>query len=138
MDEVDHPGEIEGGQPDARGGALPWLERLARRSLGDVRIHDSRQAGELARRLGARAFTVGRDVYMHPELASPRTPESEALLAHEMYHVAEQSGLSTGEMPLLRPSAPNVAHTNGKVGERGSPARARGARPAVQRAIASA
>src|SRR5438309_1233498 len=69
-----------------------WLERVTRRSLGDVRIHDSEQAGELVRRLGARAFTAGRDIYVRPELLRPLTRENAALLAHELYHVAEQSG----------------------------------------------
>ncbi len=84
-----------------------WLARIRRRSLGDVRIHDSAQAGDLARRLGARAFTVGRHIYVRPDLASPATPEGDALLAHELWHVAEQSGAT--EMPLLRPSAPSLA-----------------------------
>lgn len=85
------------------------LERITRRSLGDVRIHDSEQAGELARRLGARAFTAGRHVYVRPELLRPLTPEGAELLAHELYHVAEQSGegvTSEAIMPLLRPSSP--------------------------------
>lgn len=85
---------------------LSWVERVTRRSLGDVRIHDSEQAGQLVRRLGARAFTAGRDVYVRPELLRPFTRESGALLAHELYHVAEQSGevaTSQAGLPLLRP-----------------------------------
>ena len=138
MDELDRTDEVEAGQPGVPGGAQPWLQRLVRRSLGDVRIHDSSQAGELARRLGARAFTVGRDVYVRPDAADPRTPQGEALLAHEMYHVAEQSGLATGEMPLLRPSAPNMAASNGRGSASGVTPTAQTARPAVQRAIPSA
>ncbi len=97
---------------------ISWLERVTRRSLGDVRIHDSEQAGQLARRLGARAFTAGRHVYVRPELLRPLTHESAALLAHELYHVAEQSGeVAVSEqqvaMPLLRPS---LAHTRAQTG----------------------
>jgi uncharacterized protein DUF4157 len=80
-----------------------WLEKVRRRSLGDVRLHDSSQAGELARRLGARAFTVGRDIYAQPELVKPHTPHGAALLAHEMTHVAEQTGVAPEAMPLLSP-----------------------------------
>ena len=138
MDDVDRTDEVEVGQSGTAGRAQPWLERLTRRSLGDVRVHDSRQAGELARRLGARAFTVGRDVYVRSEVATPRTPEGEALLAHEMYHVAEQSGLAAGDMPLLRPSAQIAPATNGMAANAGRTPPAQGARPAVQRALPSA
>jgi hypothetical protein len=79
------------------------LERVRNRTLGDIRIHDSEQAGTLARRLGARAFTVGRDIYVRPELMSEGSKEGEALLAHEVTHVLEQSGVSEPDMTLLRP-----------------------------------
>ena len=99
-------------QSDSIASVVSWVERVTRRSLGDVRIHDSEQAGRLARRLGARAFTAGRDVYVRPELVAPLTPEGAALLAHELYHVAEQSGEGLTEemvMPLLRPASPPQA-----------------------------
>jgi len=79
------------------------LERVRNRTLGDIRIHDSEQAGTLARRLGARAFTVGRDIYVRPELMSEGSREGEALLAHEVTHVLEQSGVSEPGMTLLKP-----------------------------------
>ncbi|HMA38104.1 MAG TPA: DUF4157 domain-containing protein [Chloroflexia bacterium] len=118
-----------GYESDRRPGALPdpdnpqsWIEQLIGRSLGDVRVHDSTQAGELAARLGARAFAAGRHVYARPELLRPMTPRSVALLAHEMTHAAEQSGAPPAPgRPLSRPAGP-----------------APGPRPAVQRAIATA
>ena len=98
-------------------GLVSWVQRITGRSLGDVRIHDSTQAGELARRLGARAFAAGRDIYVRPELVEPLTPEGAALLAHELYHVAEQSGGGLSQeavMPLLRPSgAPSFGYSAG-------------------------
>ncbi len=88
----------------------PWIERLIGRSLGDMRIHDSTQAGVLAGRLGARAFAVGRDVYVRPELLRPLTPRSVALLAHELTHAAEQTGAAPvtdpGSSGLGLPHAP--------------------------------
>jgi len=95
------------------GGSQSWLERLKGRSLGDIRIHDSAQAGELARRLGARAFTVGRDIYVRSELVDAKTPEGEALLAHEVTHAVEQSGGSASDMPLLRPHIHRGATSGG-------------------------
>lgn len=106
MDDINYQNEYDESQSgDPRG----WLERLTRRYLGDVRIHDSHQAGELARRLGARAFTVGRDIYVRPELMRPMNRRSASLLAHELYHVAEQTGGAAGappDMPLLAPPSP--------------------------------
>lgn len=84
-----------------------WVQRLVNR-LGNVRIHDTAQAGELASRLGARAFTIGRDVYVRPDLMRPANSRSMSLLAHELFHVGEQTGVSHAalEMPLLQPSQP--------------------------------
>jgi hypothetical protein len=88
-------------RPATAPGRGSLLDRVRQR-MADVRIHDSGLAGDLTRRLGARAFTIGRDVYVRPDLLHPMTPQSEALLAHELFHVSEQTGV---EMPLLRPSA---------------------------------
>ncbi len=81
-----------------------WVERVTRRSLSDVRVHDSGQAGQLARRLGARAFAAGRHVYARPELVKPLTPEGAALLAHEMWHAAGEPAIVT---PSAMPHAPS-------------------------------
>lgn len=102
------------------------------RSLGDIRIHDSAQAGELVRRLGARAFTVGRDIYVRSDLVNQGTPEGEALLAHEITHAVEQTGGSVNDMPLLRPQAYRNATSSGSSGQGGS-----GGGMNVQRAAAS-
>ena len=90
------------------------------RSLGDIRIHDSAQAGELVRRLGARAFTVGRDIYVRSDLVNAGTPEGEALLAHEVTHAMEQTGGSVADMPLLRPQAYRSALSGGSGSSGGS------------------
>jgi hypothetical protein len=106
MDDNSFQNEYDESQSsDPRG----WLERLTRRYLGDVRIHDSHQAGELARRLGARAFTVGRDIYVRPEYVRPMNRRSASLLSHELYHVAEQTGATPAppDMPLFSPPSPS-------------------------------
>lgn len=118
---------------DGSRGREAWLKRLAGR-MGDARIHDSSQAGELARKLGARAFTAGRDIYVQPELLRPFTPESAALLEHELFHVAEQTGMAgaaTQEMPLLRPSRGERARRSAQSDSIGSTAM--GGMPVVQR-----
>ena len=131
MDEQYDYSEYEGVEqqsPATSGGSL--LDQVRQR-LGDVRIHDSGLAGDLTRRLGARAFTVGRDIYVRPDLLRPMTVQSEALLAHELFHVSEQTGV---DMPLLRPSPSVTAMSSGRGGQ--SVKSTRGA-ASIQRAPAS-
>jgi hypothetical protein len=55
-----------------------------------VRIHAGDEAGELAERLGARAFTLGAHVAFAPGEYAPATAAGRRLLAHELTHVAQQ------------------------------------------------
>jgi len=67
------------------------LEPLFGYELRDVRIHETRQAGELARRFEADAFTIGSDIFSSEgRLVSPMA-ESKGLLAHEITHVIQQT-----------------------------------------------
>lgn len=67
------------------------MESLLGHELKDIRIHDSHQAGELARRLGSEAFTVGRHIYGPPSKLTSETREGMGLLAHEATHVIQQT-----------------------------------------------
>jgi len=58
--------------------------------FGHVRVHGDRHAAGLARSVGARAFTVGSDVFLGPGEAAPDQPEGRRLLAHELTHVVQQ------------------------------------------------
>src|SRR5689334_5459461 len=87
------------GQFEPAGGQRGSLLSSLRGRLGDVRIHSNSLAEELTRRLGARAFTMGRDVYVRPELLRAGDAQSQALLAHELFHVGEQTGANV-DMPL--------------------------------------
>ena len=60
--------------------------------LSGVRIHTDPTAAALSEREGARAFTVGQDVAFGPGEYQPDTPVGDALLAHELAHVAQQQG----------------------------------------------
>jgi hypothetical protein len=65
--------------------------------LGGVRIHADAEAAGSAATLGARAYTVGRDVFFGASEYQPRTAEGRFLLAHELTHVAQQRGAGVGE-----------------------------------------
>jgi len=60
-------------------------------SLEDVRIHDSHQAGEVARRLGGEAFTIDGQVFGDAGSLNTLTPEGTGLMAHELTHFIQQT-----------------------------------------------
>lgn len=57
-----------------------------------VKIHTGAGADRISRSLGARAFTVGRDVFFRRGEFSPQSPGGRELLAHELAHVVQQNG----------------------------------------------
>jgi hypothetical protein len=61
--------------------------------LAEIRIHadDPRPA-----RLGAAAYTLGRDIVVAPGRYRPETAEGRRLLAHELTHAAQQRGAPAG------------------------------------------
>src|SRR5688500_13834171 len=58
-----------------------------------VRIHDGPSAAGSANDVGARAYTVGQDIVFGGGGYSPETPAGRSLLAHELTHTVQQSGL---------------------------------------------
>jgi hypothetical protein len=85
------PVELSGGQPLA-GAVASRMGNAFGRDFSDVRIHtDSASAAEVSR-MNARAFTIGSDVAFAAGEYAPGTMIGDALLAHELAHVAQQSG----------------------------------------------
>lgn len=68
------------------------LEAALHHDFAGVRVHADGQAASDTRRLGARAFTVGHDVFFAPGAYAPATREGRKLIAHELTHVVQQSG----------------------------------------------
>ena len=60
--------------------------------FSEVRVHDDPRAAASARSVNALAYTVGSDVVFDAGRYSPETREGARLLAHELTHVAQQSG----------------------------------------------
>jgi hypothetical protein len=58
--------------------------------FGGVRVHHDEQADQLAEAFGARAFTIGSDVFFREGQYSPGTDTGRRLLAHELTHVVQQ------------------------------------------------
>jgi Domain of unknown function (DUF4157) len=59
-----------------------------------VRIHTGAAAERLSRHLSAHAFTHGRDIFFNAGEYRPDTTDGRRLLAHELTHVVQQSGVS--------------------------------------------
>ncbi|WP_448071464.1 eCIS core domain-containing protein [Georgenia yuyongxinii] len=60
--------------------------------LGHVRVHDDAQAAGLSRRVSARAFTTGSDIFFGAGEFAPGTADGERVLAHELAHVVSEPG----------------------------------------------
>ena len=62
-------------------------------NFNDVNIHTNANAVQLSRDLNARAFTVGNDIYFNQGQYQPETSDGKFLLAHELTHTIQQSGV---------------------------------------------
>ncbi len=58
--------------------------------LGAVRVHAEADAGDAARAVGARAFTVDENIVFAPGEFAPSSAGGRHLLAHELAHVMQQ------------------------------------------------
>jgi hypothetical protein len=69
-------------------------------SFSRVRVHTDGQAAGLSHRLNARAFTVGEHVAFGAGEYRPGTLLGDALIAHELAHVAQQGGDAESFQPM--------------------------------------
>jgi len=81
-------------------GVKARMEGALGHDFSPVRVHDDPASARLAGQLGARAFTVGRHVAFGPGEFQPGTPVGDALIAHELAHVVQQSGASAHGIAL--------------------------------------
>ena len=70
-----------------------FMEPRFGHDFGQVRVHTDAWAAESARAVNALAYTVGRDIVFEAQRYAPRTRAGRELLAHELAHVVQQSGL---------------------------------------------
>jgi hypothetical protein len=82
----------------------------------DVRVHMTRQAGELAQRLDAEAFTIGSDIFAAEGRFNPTTREGRGLLIHELTHVAQQTHPQPVDLPHV-PSPQFAQRTSSSAGD---------------------
>lgn len=63
-----------------------------------VRVHSGSMAEQSARDLNAHAYTVGHNIVFGAGRFAPGTQEGRRLIAHELTHVVQQSGMDTAHV----------------------------------------
>jgi Domain of unknown function (DUF4157) len=81
------------------------MEQELGSDLSDVRLHTDSTSAELAKSLGARAFTQGRDVFFARGAYDENSLRGRETLIHELTHVAEGRTVTGG---VQRDDDPNI------------------------------
>ncbi|MFN0140303.1 MAG: DUF4157 domain-containing protein [Pyrinomonadaceae bacterium] len=90
-----------GGQPlDSQ--TRKFFEPRLGYDLGSIRIHTGSTAGESARAIDARAYTLGNNIVLGNGEYKPESESGKRLLAHELAHVVQQSGTSQNSTGGIR------------------------------------
>jgi outer membrane protein OmpA-like peptidoglycan-associated protein len=108
------------------------LESGTGAALDGVQIHTDSAADGLARDLGARALTTGRDIYFRSGAYRPDSDSGYRLLAHEATHVLQQrtGAVDAGPAAGVSVSHPGDAAEQAAEVNAGALLRARGGQPA--------
>ena len=69
------------------------MERGFGADFGQVNVHADSQAAQMSKELGAQAFTHGKDIYFNNGKYNPQSKEGKHLLAHELTHTIQQTGM---------------------------------------------
>jgi hypothetical protein len=81
-----------------------FMESRFGADFGSVRIHTDFAAAQMSRKLRARAFTVGHQVFFGQDQFRPETDEGRELIAHELTHTIQQGAArqsQLGTAPLV-------------------------------------
>ncbi len=115
-----------GGQP-LRDETRSLMENGIGANFEGVKVHTDSNAVQMNRDLGARAFTVGNDVYFNSGEYSPETGEGQRLLAHELTHTVQQGASAESiqreviEMPEMRVRGGGVPDRSSLAGDNADP-----------------
>lgn len=95
-----------------------FMEPRFNADFSAVRLHTDGEAAALSRRLNARAFTHGGDVYFGRGEFRPESAEGRELIAHELAHTVQQgaaprSTVQRSEAPALTPQPRGALHRLG-------------------------
>lgn len=108
----------------------PDIQKDMKQRLGHqfehVRLHTDSHADKLARKMNARAFTIGSDIFFKNGVYAPAAEKGRETLIHELTHVVQQSSGGKGVGGRLKLGSPDTAQEKeadrkGKLGSRSGP-----------------
>ncbi len=70
-----------------------FMEEKIGADFSGVRVHTSNDAMQMNRRLGAQAFTHGKDIFFNAGRFKPESRDGQRLLAHELVHTVQQGAV---------------------------------------------
>jgi|GEM_PF-4331185 len=76
---------------------LSFMEQAFGTDFSGVRVHTGPEAVRMSEEVGAKAFTVGGNVYFNQGQFQPETGAGKWLLGHELGHVVQQNILGTNQ-----------------------------------------
>ncbi len=82
--------QASGGGDALPAGTRDFMETRFGYDFSSVRIHHDRGANEVSQQVGARAFTLGNDIFFGRAEYRPESRDGQHLLAHELTHVVQQ------------------------------------------------
>ena len=85
--------------------ARAFMEARLGHDFSRVRVHTDARASESAYSVDALAYTVGQNIVFRANRFAPSTPAGNALLAHELAHVVQQTGRGSTGQEILAPCA---------------------------------
>ena len=91
---------------------LSFMMPRFRTDFSKVKIHNDADAAVMSKQLGAKAFTVGNDIFFNDGEFQPHSINGKKLLAHELTHVMQQTNPAPLKVYLFRKpedSAPTPA-----------------------------
>ena len=95
-------GQLGGGRP-LPADVAEFMEPRFKASFANVRVHTDAKAENLATRLGAKAFTFGRDIFFNGGQFQPESSEGMELIAHELTHTIQQREVVQREADVSAP-----------------------------------
>ncbi|MBW4457236.1 MAG: DUF4157 domain-containing protein [Nostoc indistinguendum CM1-VF10] len=82
--------------------------------FSQVRVHNNGTAAQLNRKLQARAFTHGNDIFFNAGQYEPGSNSGKELLAHELTHVIQQTGSISNKQVGRKPVENTQLHLQAK------------------------
>jgi uncharacterized protein YukE len=120
---------LDGAGTPLESGLRQEMEQSFGHDFSRVRVHTGPMAEQSARDVNARAYTVGHSLVFGAGEFNPGTREGRRLLAHELTHVAQESGAAANvvrrqgdfddEEPTLREGSSSRGQPRGHVERRG-------------------